>query len=88
MLFIAEVTDAKVLAATEPMTYAYYQSDIKNKAGAGAAGSAGVSGPEKKIKGWRCKICGYEYDGSELPADFECPICGHPADDFEPIYEN
>lgn len=88
MLFIAEVTDAKVLAATEPMTYAYYQSDIKNKAGAGAAGSVSVAGPEKKIKGWRCKICGYEYDGSELPADFECPICGHPADDFEPIYEN
>ena len=41
----------------------------------------------KKIIGWRCKICGYEYEGAELPADYECPICGHPAEDFEPIYE-
>ena len=80
MLFIAEVTDAKVLSDKEPITYSYYQSDIKPKAN-GASG-----GPEKKIKGWRCKICGYEYDGAELPADFECPICGHPAEDFEPIY--
>ena len=87
MLFIAEVVDAKVLGSGEALTYAYYQSDIKNKAdGAAAAGAA--AGPEKKIKGWRCKICGYEYVGSQLPDGFECPICGHPADDFEPIYEN
>ena len=82
MLFIAEVTEAKVLGTTEPLTYAYYQSDIKPKAGGAAAGKE-----SKKIKGWRCKICGYEYDGSELPADYECPMCGHPAEDFEPIYE-
>ena len=81
MLFIAEVTEAKILSDKEPVTYSYYQSDIKPKAN----GMSG--GPEKKIKGWRCKICGYEYDGAELPADYECPICGHPAEDFEPIYE-
>ena len=87
MLFIAEVTDAKVLGDAEALTYAYYQSNIKNKADSSAAGGAGSgAGPEKKVKGWRCKICGYEYDGAELPADYECPICGHPADDFEPIY--
>ena len=80
MLFIAEVTEAKVLSDKEPVTYSYYQSDIKPKVNGGAGG------PEKKIKGWRCKICGYEYDGAELPADYECPICGHPAEDFEPIY--
>ena len=90
MHFVAEVTDARLLGNAEPLTYAYYQSDIKNKvdgAGSGSGAGAGNSaGPERKIKGWRCKICGYEFDGSELPADFECPICGHPADDFEPIY--
>ena len=80
MLFIAEVTEAKVLSDKEPVTYSYYQSDIKPKV------NGGTGGPEKKIKGWRCKICGYEYDGAELPADYECPICGHPAEDFEPIY--
>lgn len=41
----------------------------------------------KKIIGWRCTICGYEYDKPELPDDFTCPVCGHPKEDFEPIYE-
>ncbi len=84
MLFVAEVTDARVLGEAAPLTYADYQKNVKPKANAVSASA----GPEKKIKGWRCKICGYEFTGSELPADFECPICGHPADDFEPIYED
>ena len=42
---------------------------------------------DKKIVGWRCKICSYVYEGSELPDDFLCPLCGHGKDDFEPIYE-
>ncbi len=84
MLFIAEVTEAKLLSDKEPLTYAEYQKNVKPKAS--AAGDA-TAGEPKKIKGWRCKICGYEYMGSELPANFECPICGHPAEDFEPIYE-
>lgn len=78
-LFIAEVTDAKVLSDEEPLTYDYYQNVIKPK-------------PEKKpedrkIKAWRCKICGYIYEGSTLPEDFSCPLCGHGPDDFEPVYE-
>lgn len=40
----------------------------------------------RKIVGWRCKICNYVYEGSELPKDYVCPVCGHGADDFEPIY--
>ena len=91
MLFIAEVTEAKVLGNGEALTYAYYQSNVKPQAGgaAGGAGGAasGAAGEQKPVKGWRCKICGYEFTGAELPADFECPICGHPAEDFEPFYE-
>ena len=34
---------------------------------------------------WRCRICGYEYVGEELPDDFICPLCKHPASDFEKI---
>lgn len=83
MLFVAEVTDAKITGKNPPLTYAFYQSDIKPK----AADAKKESAAEKKIKGWRCKICGYEYEGPELPPDFECPICGHPAEDFEPIFE-
>lgn len=77
-LFIAEVEDARCLSDNEPLTYADYQSKVKPK-------------PEKKIEdrkivGWRCKICKYEYKGSVLPADYSCPLCGHGPEDFEPIY--
>jgi flavin reductase (DIM6/NTAB) family NADH-FMN oxidoreductase RutF/rubredoxin len=78
-LFIGEVIDAKVLSDEQQITYDDYQKDIKPK-------------PEKKVEskkiiGWKCKICGYIYKGSELPEDFDCPLCGHGPEDFEPIYE-
>ncbi|MGN0190932.1 MAG: flavin reductase [Candidatus Cryptobacteroides sp.] len=72
-LFIAEVTDAMSLNQNASATYAYYQKNIK-------------PAPEKpKKKGWVCIICGYIYEGEELPADFTCPICKHPASDFKPV---
>ena len=79
-LFIAEVEDAKVLSENAPLTYADYQSKVKPKPEAKAT--------DKKIVGWRCKICNHVYEGSELPADYTCPLCGHGAEDFEPIYES
>ena len=78
-LFIAEVTDARMITGEAPLTYDYYQSNVKLKPAAVNA--------EKKIKAWRCKICGYIYEGSDLPKDFVCPLCGHGAEDFEPVYE-
>lgn len=78
-LFIAEVEDAKVISGEKPVTYADYQKDIKPKQ---------TVQKDKKIVAWRCKICGYIYEGAELPADFVCPLCGHPAEDFEPVYES
>ena len=81
-VFIAEVTEAKVLNDDKSATYAYYFDNIKPKPeNNGASASA-----EKKIVGWRCKICGYEYEGAELPEDFICPWCKHPASDFEHVY--
>lgn len=77
-LFIAEVVDAEKLGGGEPLTYAYYQKNLK---------PAPKAAPkEKKIVAWRCKICGYVYEGETLPEDYICPLCGHPADDFEPVY--
>ena len=78
-LFVAEVCDARVMSDKAPLAYADYQARVKPK-------KQDSAGPAKKIVGWRCKICGYEYRGAELPADFTCPICGHSAEDFEPIY--
>ena len=77
LLFIAEVADAKVLASTPSMTYDYYQEKVKPR----------PQTTEKKVKGWRCKVCGYVYEGEELPADFICPVCKHGAEDFEKIEE-
>ena len=70
MLFIAEVTDGAVLGNEPSVTYGYYQSDIKPK-------------PARK-KGWVCAVCGYVYEGDEVPDDFECPICHHGKADFVP----
>lgn len=81
-LFVAEVLDGKVLSENEPVTYADYQNNIKPK-----PEKTETKQSEKKIVGWRCKICKYVFEGSELPADFICPICGHGPEDFEPIYE-
>ncbi|MBR1524833.1 MAG: flavin reductase [Lachnospiraceae bacterium] len=81
-LFIAEIVDAVLLNDKKPLTYADYQGRVKPK-----PDTAKTESSEKKIVGWKCKICGYIYEGSELPADYVCPVCGHPAEDFEPIYE-
>ena len=72
-LFLADVTDAKVLSDSESLSYSYYQKNVKP-----------APKPAKKT-GWVCKVCGYVYEGEELPADFICPLCKHPASDFEKI---
>ena len=77
-LFVAEVTEAKVLSDEKSVTYEYYQSNIKPKP------QAAEKAQDGKAK-WVCKICGYTHEGDELPADFICPWCKHPAEDFEKI---
>ena len=72
-MFICAVTEARVLSDRETMTYTYYHQNVKPK-------------PETEgKKGYVCKICGYVYEGDELPEDFICPLCKHGAADFEPI---
>ena len=72
-MFICSVSEARVLSDRETMTYTYYHKNVKPK-------------PETDgKKGYVCKICGYVYEGDELPEDFICPLCKHGAADFEPI---
>ena len=72
-MFICAVTEARVLSDRETMTYTYYHQNVKPK-------------PETDgKKGYVCKVCGYVYEGDELPEDFVCPLCKHGASDFEPI---
>ena len=81
MLFIAAVTDMDVLSAEPSATYAYYQQNIKPKPAPRPEKAEETAG--KTV--WRCTVCGYEYVGEELPADFVCPLCKHPASDFEKV---
>ncbi len=47
-----------------------------------------ISKGEKKVMNkWKCKVCGYIYEGDTLPEDFTCPICKQPASAFELIEE-
>jgi flavin reductase (DIM6/NTAB) family NADH-FMN oxidoreductase RutF/rubredoxin len=83
-LFVAEVTEAKVLSNEPSVTYDYYFAHIKPKPVAANEAPTEKS-TEKKIKRWICKICGYVYEGESLPDDYICPLCKHGVEDFEPI---
>ena len=77
-IFLASVTEAEVFNDTPSATYAYYQSKIKPK-----PEPVGKTAAGQTI--WRCTVCGYEFVGEELPEGFICPLCKHPASDFEKI---
>lgn len=71
-LFIADVIEAKVISDAPSATYAYYHAHIKPK-----------KQPDTQQKeGWRCEVCGYFYEGKELPDDYVCPLCKHGKEDF------
>ena len=72
-MFICSITEARVLSDKETMTYTYYQNNVKPK-------------PQTDgKKGFVCKVCGYIYEGDELPDDYICPLCKHGVADFEPL---
>ncbi|MBQ8184164.1 MAG: flavin reductase [Lachnospiraceae bacterium] len=72
-MFICSITEARVISNTETMSYTYYQNNVKPK-------------PETEgKKGYVCKVCGWVYEGENLPDDIVCPLCKHGAADFEPI---
>ena len=72
-MFICSVTEARVISDRESMTYAYYHQNVKPQ-----------PNTEGK-KGFVCKVCGWVYEGEELPDDIVCPLCKHGKADFEPI---
>lgn len=72
-MFICSVTEARVISDRETMTYTYYLDNVKPK-------------PKTEgKKGFVCKVCGWVYEGDELPDDIICPLCKHGAADFEEI---
>lgn len=72
-LFIGELLDGQVLNGKPSCTYAHYHAEIKPK-------------PKKaETKQWECRICGYIYEGEEVPDDYKCPLCQHGKEDFVPV---
>ncbi len=77
-LFICTPVAMSVLSDATSCTYEYYQNNVKPKPEAVAKTPSGETV-------WRCRICGYEYVGEEVPDDFICPICKHGKADFEKV---
>ena len=66
-LFIGKIIEADVYEDKEAMSYQYYQ-EHKNEL-------LKITNEDGTTK-WVCSICGYVYEGEELPEDFTCPVCG------------
>lgn len=88
-VFLGEVKGAEVLGNRDAMTYAYYHKVIKGKSPKNAPTYIPEE-DEKKPEGgkgrrFRCQVCGYIYEGEELPDDYKCPVCGMGTDMFVEI---
>lgn len=75
-MFIGKITDMEVLNEDVSATYEYYLNNVKPE-------RQNTKNDVETI--WRCKICGYEYEGENLPEGFICPLCKHSASDFEKV---
>ena len=92
-VFLGEVIEAENYGKSDnAMTYAYYHKVVRGKAPKNAPtylpevdGKDTPSTEEKKTGKWVCQVCGYVYEGDELPADFKCPVCGQGADKFKKV---
>lgn len=85
-IFLGEVTGGEIFSDAEAMTYAYYHKVVKGK----SPKSAPTYIPEEEetssaSRKFKCQVCGYIYEGEELPTDYKCPVCGMPSDRFEEV---
>lgn len=83
-IFIGEVLKAKKLNNKQVMTYDYYHQVKKGKSPKNAPTYIEEIIVDGKKK-YRCKVCGYIFEGDELPDDYVCPICGVTREMFEEI---
>lgn len=90
-VFLGEVILADDYKSENPMTYKYYHEKLKGSSPKNAPTyeekSDNVSKKDNKTKKWKCSICGYEYEGEDIPDDFVCPICGVGKENFKLIQD-
>ena len=81
-IFLGKIISCDKKIEKEPMSYKFYHKVLKGK----SPEKAPTYNPDiqEEIKGnrWKCTICGYIYEGEELPLDYTCPLCGAPREVF------
>jgi len=84
-IFVGKVIASERYDDKEVMTYKYYHQVLKGKSPSKAPTYQEEIAEEIKNNRWKCMICGYIYEGDELPLDFVCPICGQSREVFEKV---
>ena len=77
--FTALAAKFRLGAAVEKSHEARYNRMLKNL-------QEGKTFNGEAPKGWKCRNCGYIYEGEKAPA--VCPVCAHPQAYFERMVEN
>ncbi len=77
ILYVAEAVDAEVLSDGLVLTL----DDFTN-AGAATPVTAPVYRTLEGNYGWKCTVCGYIYEGDEIPDEYQCPLCRAPRSKF------
>ena len=83
-IFLGKIICDKIMEK-EPMSYKYYHEVLKGKSPSKAPTYLPEIEKEIKENRWQCSVCGYIYEGSELPLNFTCPICRQPREVFVKI---
>ena len=91
-IFLMRLTNSENLSDKTPMTYEYYQTNLKGKSSTNAPTFIDEKVENSNSNKYRCIICGHIYDDSkeqvkfeDLPDDWKCPVCGVSKDKFEKI---
>jgi len=91
-IFLMRLTNIKNISDKNPMTYEYYQTNLKGKSSINAPTFIDEKIENSSSNKYRCIICGHIYDDSkeqvkfeDLPDDWKCPVCGVSKDKFEKI---
>ena len=84
VLYIGKAVEARLLSHEPSLTYESYRA-VTRKAARSEQGHEAHDTADDQVIAWKCAVCGYIYEGDQIPADFICPMCKHGAEDFEPV---
>lgn len=89
-IFLIRVTNTKKMSDKLPMTYSFYQTNLKGTSPKNAPTYIEIN--HSNSNKYECIICGHIYDESiekikfeDLPDDWICPTCGVGKENFKKI---